>query len=69
MIRLHKLAYGNDLQKLGQIIDMALHVTFEPFKLTMPHPQQYPLFATYKCTELFPVSCYFVGRLVGNVAI
>ena len=55
MRRLHKFAYGNDLQKLGQTVDMALHVAFEPFKLTIPHPQQYQLFAAYKCTELFPV--------------
>ena len=56
--RLHKLAYGNDLSKLSQVVEMGLCVSFEPFKLTIPHPQQYNLFALYKCTELFPVYCF-----------
>ncbi len=42
------------MQKLAQTVDMALHVAFEPFKLTMPHPQQFSLFSLYKCTELLP---------------
>jgi len=57
--RLHKFSYGNDLLKLSQAVDMALYVAFEPFKLTIPHPQQFNLFSLYKCTELFPVSLLF----------
>ena len=49
---------------MGQTVDMALHVAFEPFKLTMPHPQQFSLFATYKCTELLPVRRAFFFNMV-----
>ena len=31
---------------------MALSIAYSPFKLTMPHPQQYHLFALHKFTEL-----------------
>ena len=57
--KLHKFSYGYDLQRLGQAVDMSLYICFEPFKLSMPHPQQFNLFALYKCTELLPVSLLF----------